>query len=375
MKSQWWWTSWKHFLKIIIIIKSLQFTKWVLRPKTAAPLVEVENGLGDIYDHQTESFKILNENNVTFKLTPPSGCFNNQLLLLTVSSGPLNKKNRERWRNDVANFTDRVRLVFLVSSSPTVRDQSLLVTEHEKNGDIIQTSLPDGHRKLGYKILTGYVWSWLYCNTVSWVAKTDDNVELDMERLTDRLMRRKVGGKIFLCSNSPSRNVVVGRVSKGHMRGNWSVTKKDLKEDVMPDFCSGFLYMTSPVVGAALVQVGHYLYSGTEVRLTEDYLVAGVLRERLSVPLDMIETDSLTSLVWTNYLSVCPWLTTTKQTFFNDFVVRKNSARKNIQYVGQPTDLAVWKFFLCLHMEAALELLESRLPDYIPPFMWDICAR
>merc|ERR1712025_74096 len=111
-------------------------------------------------------------------------------------------------------------------------------------------------------------------------------------------------------------------------------TKEDLDVDVMPDFCSGFLYLTSPKVGAALVQVGLTLYPQTEVRVAEDYLVAGVLRERLPVPLDMIEEGTLTSYLWTSFFSHCPWLTTTKQTFFNDFVVTKNSARSNVQYVG-----------------------------------------
>ena len=46
--------------------------------------------------------------------------------------------------------------------------------------------------------------------------------------------------------------------------GNWSVSKEEYDEDVMPDFCTGFLYVTTPSVGAALVQAGLVMYGGTE---------------------------------------------------------------------------------------------------------------
>ena len=55
------------------------------------------------------------------------------------------------------------------------------------------------------------------------------------------------------------------------MRGNWSLTKvcfknpflkqvnftlqDQLDADILPDFCSGFLYVTRPEVGAGLAQV------------------------------------------------------------------------------------------------------------------------
>jgi len=374
MKTQWW-TGGKSLLKLLILIKSLQFTKWVLKPSSPPPRVDVAPGLGPAYDVESGTFHIMSERNVSWSLTPPTGCYKSQLLLLTVSSGPLNRKQRDRWRQHVQGRAE-VRLLFLVSQARTREDQARLEEEHKEHGDILQTSLEDGHRKLGYKILTGYVWAYLYCPTTRYVAKTDDNIVLDLDRLTRALARRDTGGReSFLCSNSPSRNIGVGRVSRGHMRGNWSLSKADLEVDVMPDFCSGFLYLTSPKVGAALVQVGLTLYPHTEVRVAEDYLVAGVLRERLPVPLDMIEEGTLTSYLWTDFFSHCPWLTTTKQTFFNDFVVTKNSARSNVQYVGPLTKPQVWRFFLCLHLEAALEIIETRIPGLVPDFVWDVCVR
>ena len=49
-------------------------------------------------------------------------------------------------------------MIFLVSR-PVGDDadvtQELLEQEHDDHGDILQTDIEDGHRKLGYKILTG----------------------------------------------------------------------------------------------------------------------------------------------------------------------------------------------------------------------------
>ena len=96
------------------------------------------------------------------------------------------------------------------------------------------------------------------------------------------------------------------------MRGNWSLTKviikgqysrdvhiiqaimaqDQLEADVLPDFCTGFLYVTKPSVGAALAQAGLELYKDSEdIVITEDYLIAGVLRERLPhVRIERMET-------------------------------------------------------------------------------------
>ena len=49
----------------------------------------------------------------------------------------------------------RIKLVFLIALARSEREQSALVSEKMKHGDIIQSSVPDGHRLLAYKILMG----------------------------------------------------------------------------------------------------------------------------------------------------------------------------------------------------------------------------
>ena len=63
---------------------------------------------------------------------------------------------------------------------------------------------------------------------------------------------------------------------------------------------------------------------GEDVVITEDYLIAGVLREKIpGVDVETLRTDHLTDWVWQRYLSHCPWLVTTRQTFFDDLILSK----------------------------------------------------
>ena len=360
--------------RILLMVKLSILVRWVFKQDSQPAAVSVERGLGPAHDKEHDTFNILNERNVSFLLSPTSCEGTVPLLLLMVSSGPLNQGNRARWRKDVEG-KEGVRLVFLVAQAMTESDQRKLEKEHSEYGDIIQSSSVDGHRRLGYKILMGYAWAYTRCAQAEYTAKTDDNVVLDMDRLINILRERTRSTKDFIACSVPSRNIATGRLARPHMRGNWSLTKEELEVDILPDFCTGFLYVTTPQVGAALVQVGLVLYSQTEVVVTEDYLIAGVLRERLpDVSLEALETG-VTARMWQNFFSHCPWLTTVKQTFFNDLVVTKRSSRSGVQYVGHIFTPAVWRFFLCIHMEALLEMVEMKMAGIVPDYVWDVCVR
>merc|ERR1719483_1416998 len=215
--------------------------------------------------------------------------------------------------------------------TPTVDVQTLLVEEQCYHEDIIQTTLQDGAGRLGYKILTGYVWSWLHCPDAKYIAKSDDNAVLDLTRLVNVLDTRQYTETDIICS-TPIRNCPVsGSSEKGHMTGNWTVSKYNLQgeSDFIPDFCVGYLYLTSPKVGAALTQVALTLYNNMDVSLVEDYLVTGYLRHRLNwVALKLLEPD----LIWETVVSHCPWCTFFNNFFFNRIVISKVSSRSGTVY-------------------------------------------
>ena len=159
------------------------------------------------------------------------------------------------------------------------------------------------------------------------------------------------------------------------MTGNWSISREEFNFEYHPDFCSGFLYLTTPNTGAALAQAGVLLYPEKPMKQIEDSLITGVLRESLqNVDIDQMNLSPM-SFLWDKIFSQCPWLTLTKLSFFNDMVKSKQSSRSNVQYVGSITNLQVWRFFICLHLEFILENLEHFAAGLAPSFIFDICAR
>lgn len=363
-----WW------LRLLVVIKSYIIVQWLLKATPKEDPIHVERGLGQVFNNGY-GYNILNQKNVTF-LMRPGPCTEDEQLVLMVSSGPSNSVLRSKWRKEVEHLAS-IKLVFLIAMARSEREQSALVSEKIKYGDIVQSSVPDGHRLLAYKILMGYVWTFNDCGNVPYVGKTDDNVELDLARLMVTLQARRDKHDQFIACSVPSRNIATGRLARPHMRGNWSLTKDQLEADTLPDFCTGFLYVTRPSVGAALAQAGLEMFRNSEdIVITEDYLIAGVLRERLGeVEVESLRQEGLVDKVWEDYLSHCPWLVTVQQTFFNDLVKSKRSSRHNVQYVGSLTNWTVWRFFICLHIESLLESVELRLPGIVPDLLWDVCER
>lgn len=364
-------------IKILFSIKCFQYGKYLLSEKSSVPEIKIEPGLGPVYDSVSNTFHIMNERNVSFLLSPPGCASSHPSLLLTVSSGPLNKKNRDRWREDVRGLKD-LRLIFLVAAAPSSDAQKYLEAEHAEHADILQSSLQDGHRKLGYKILTSYVWAHNYCHKVKYIGKTDDNVVVDLPKLIRVLEERERPDDDFMTCSVPKRNMKTLRNSRKHdggphMTGNWSLSKEDLEADVMPDFCCGFLSLTTPKVGCAVLQVALTLYPDKEVVQSEDSLITGVLRERLPwVRMELTQR----SWLWSSILSHCPFITITKQTFFNDLVLSKHSSRSNVQYVGSPTNPRVWRYYICLIFEVGIEKMRDLLPqEIVPDFLWNLCKR
>ena len=53
----------------------------------------------------------------------------------------------------------------------------------------------------------------------------------------------------------------------------------------------------------------------------------------------------------------------------------KASSRGGVQYVGPVTSPAVWRYYLCLHLETTLAALADLDPGLAPAWLWDVCSR
>ena len=65
---------------------------------------------------------------------------------------------RNLWRQAVYSHSlgsAQIKLVFVVAEARSPGQQQELLREHGRFGDIVQSSVADGHRLLAYKILMG----------------------------------------------------------------------------------------------------------------------------------------------------------------------------------------------------------------------------
>ena len=65
---------------------------------------------------------------------------------------------RNLWRRAVHSHrlgSSQIQLVFVVAEARSAGQQLELAREHQTFGDIVQSSVADGHRLLAYKLLMG----------------------------------------------------------------------------------------------------------------------------------------------------------------------------------------------------------------------------
>ena len=93
-------------------------------------------------------------------------------------------------------------------SAARAEDQRLVEAEAAREGDLLQPGLEDGHRRLGYKILAGLLWSHAHCPGAAHVVKTDDNVVVDLPALVAATSARPPDSSVVLCGcGPPHRNM------------------------------------------------------------------------------------------------------------------------------------------------------------------------
>ena len=150
--------------------------------------------------------------------------------------------------------------------------------------------------------------------------------------------------------------------------GKWSHSIAEIPDKFFPDYCQGFLYVTSPKAGLALAETAKAL--GDEAKpdtAEEDYIVTGWLAERLP----WLSLRSLTPVgghAWDSYFSHCSLLGLLRFSF-NPLALGAGSADSpGLQYVNSP------RFVFCVMAEFAAY-------DYLRPLgvtwdvVWDGCKR
>jgi len=331
---------------VIIIIKIYGIYQLILTRNLPKPVTKVSFSLLQVFDGtQTQfSFHLFDQSNVSMLLSPTVNCDSKHVLV--VPSAPHNTVLRTRLRSQ---FAGKAFLLFLLARTKYEGGDELLAAENAEHGDILQGNFPDSYSTLAYKTVMSFIWVNRFCSPkTKYIVKIDDDSEIDFEKLVSTLdeMDKDFNDKTISCP-SVTRNRKVWRHREAKLLGKWAHSEAEIPGKYLPDYCNGFLYVISPVVGLALAEtariVGQSVYP---TRNDEDYVVTGLLAERLP----WIKHRSLTPVggqVWDSFLSHCPVLDVLRYSF-NPLAVGAGSGdAPELQYVKSP------HFILCVFAEYA----------------------
>ena len=157
MKANFWRENITRLIKLCLVLKALLLLlnriESLSNPKPIIEEAEVSHKLETIYDVDTETFKVLDNTNVSFIMRPRKFCQDNVILIM---SAPGNFKERNKYRSRYRGYN--VTSVFLLGSTEDPDVAAELREEAVGHGDLLQISVKDNYWALAYKTFAGFVW-------------------------------------------------------------------------------------------------------------------------------------------------------------------------------------------------------------------------
>ena len=185
--------------------------------------------------------------------------------LVVILSAPSHFVQRQRTRQFLQPFRNRnVAWAFLLGKPSTNEIQTKLEAENQEFKDVLQFSIQDKYENLSFKSLSAFLWSWSKTKSIEWIIKMDDDLEVQLDTILNRL------------DSFNEKNVIYCPGVLKNMPSDHPIEICPWKR--LPDFCNGFLYALHPELAAKLAMVSNE----TPKLPMDDLFVTGVLRSRIA---------------------------------------------------------------------------------------------
>lgn len=243
-------------------------------------LIDVEDATNSIPNNQT--YEKLFDIDFHYVLNNAELCEkdSNILALFIVTSYFANTETRSSMRRvfsredlKLLNF----RRIFLLGEAPTDKfvKQNAIEDESRRFGDIVQGSFIEAYRNLTYKHVMGLKWAKDYCSNAKFVIKMDDDIVVNVERISKLLYSFKLPKSGNFMAGYILRNMLPIR----EPANKWYVTFEEYKQKTYPLFVSGWFYVTNPSTSAKLIALSKV----TKYFWIDDTYVTGILAKKLKI--------------------------------------------------------------------------------------------
>lgn len=206
-------------------------------------------------------------------------------ILILIPSRPNSRSIRMAIRNTygkmssdrlarINNFSIKkvVRVVFLLGKTLNFSETQAVKHESSVYKDILEIDFVDSYYNLTTKILHGLKWVNLYCASVEYVVKADEDVFINIIELIRQLLKFSDDSPLVLGTiQGQSKNTEVLR------EGRWGVSYKQMPLNQYPAYAQGNCYVISGSLVPKIVQTAPYF----PYLPIEDAFITGILAGKL----------------------------------------------------------------------------------------------
>lgn len=161
-------TFYDFYISSNTLVVQIKHPKFSLNGPLNATVIKTK----DVYEN------LIDIKNFSFIINPqpcedyPAGF----LLLIIVTSNPVNHENRMLIRNSWGKNVAATRTVFMFGESENATITKRIEHESKQYGDIVQGTFIDAYRNMTYKHVMGLKWAAHHCSNAKYVLKADDDV-------------------------------------------------------------------------------------------------------------------------------------------------------------------------------------------------------
>ena len=236
---------------------------------------------------------------VSWILEPRSLCDSATMLVILVCSGvhrfELRDAIRATWGSAAQKQHASVRLVFVLGK-PEERYEHLraaITNESSAHGDVLQNDIVDSYANLSLKTQAALAWTMTACGVGTYfVAKTDDDVYINIPGLVQELARMNIGG---------ARRFMLGRLIRDAKpdsvrTSKWYTPHVLYPNRTYPPYLSGSAYVMSADLIAGLLRAA----TRRKLFWLEDVYITGLLSMDVDAQLVHSERFSYTKVPLSN---------------------------------------------------------------------------
>lgn len=299
-------------------------------------------------------------------IAEPRGYSKQRLFFLViVSSSPNNADRRTMIRQTWGNFNrtrlpgdHRWKVVFMMGKADADETNEAVMAEYERYEDLLIGNYTDQYRSIITKLLMAFQWaSRVRC---SYILKTDDDVYVDVPKLTQWLMKVRRNPTSFYGGVVFSGDVVRDQTHRHY------VSREELPLDRFPEFCKGFMYVISWSLIPKMVDLSRHV-----TRIGPDDAYVGILANQLGI--SPVRIEGFLQAGWLHwclsFISLCQLRAV--------LGIGDSLTLDQVNYVHQvKTSVSdSERYIVCISLHTKLFLLLFLFPTFLLLFCYWRCSR